>query len=104
MVFVRRHDRRLIYLGLVLWKGNPGNRRGQRDRLVSPAPPYGQFNEQMPVVSDQQLQQNLLDFIHVLNRSGLTSVYDVGRRECREERECWPAPRGPSRHRGGSRD
>ena len=47
--------------------------------LVSPAPPYGLFNEQMPVVSDQQLQQNLLDFIHVLNKSGLTSVYDVGR-------------------------
>lgn len=47
--------------------------------LVSPAPPYGLFNEQMPVVSDQQLQQNLLDFIHVLNKSGLTGVYDVGR-------------------------
>jgi hypothetical protein len=46
--------------------------------LVSPAPPYGQFNEQMPAVSDEQLQQNLLDFIHVLNSSGLTSVYDVG--------------------------
>jgi predicted amidohydrolase YtcJ len=47
--------------------------------LVSPAPPYGLFNEQMPLVPDQQLRQNLLDFIHVLNRSGLTSVYDVGR-------------------------
>jgi len=47
--------------------------------LISPAPPYGLFNEQMPVVSDKQLQQNLLDFIAVLNRSGLTSVYDVGR-------------------------
>jgi predicted amidohydrolase YtcJ len=47
--------------------------------LISPAPPYGLFNEQMPVVSDAQLRQNLLDFIDVLNRSGLTSVYDVGR-------------------------
>lgn len=47
--------------------------------LVSPAPPYGLFNEQMPLVSDQQLQQNLLDFIQVLNKSGMTSVYDVGR-------------------------
>jgi predicted amidohydrolase YtcJ len=56
---------------------NGAKHRGEP--LVSPAPPYGQFNEQMPVVSDQQLQQNLLDFIHVLNKSGLTSVYDVGR-------------------------
>lgn len=47
--------------------------------LISPNPPYGLFNEQMPVVSEQQLQQNLLDFIHTLNQSGLTSVYDVGR-------------------------
>jgi len=53
--------------------------RHSAEPLVSPAPPYGLFNAQMPVVSDQQLQQNLLDFIHVLNRSGLTSVYDVGR-------------------------
>ena len=47
--------------------------------LVSPAPPYGLFNEQMPIVSNEQLQQNLLDFIHELNKSGMTSVYDVGR-------------------------
>ena len=53
--------------------------RHAAEPLISPAPPYGLFNEQMPVVSDAQLSQNLLDFINVLNRSGLTSVYDVGR-------------------------
>ncbi len=53
--------------------------RHAAEPLISPAPPYGLFNEQMPAVSDEQLSQNLLDFINVLNRSGLTSVYDVGR-------------------------
>jgi hypothetical protein len=33
----------------------------------------------MPTVSDAQIEQNLLDFIQVLNKAGLTSVYDVGR-------------------------
>jgi predicted amidohydrolase YtcJ len=47
--------------------------------LISPQPPYGKLNEQMPAVSDDQLRQNLKDFIAVLNRAGLTSVYDVGR-------------------------
>lgn len=47
--------------------------------LISPQPPYGLLNEQMPEVPDSQVEQNLLDFIAALNRSGLTSVYDVGR-------------------------
>jgi predicted amidohydrolase YtcJ len=47
--------------------------------LISPQPPYGLLNEQMPTVSDAQIEQNLLDFIQVLNKAGLTSVYDVGR-------------------------
>jgi predicted amidohydrolase YtcJ len=47
--------------------------------LISPQPPYGLLNEQMPTVSDAQIEQNLLDFIALLNKSGLTSVYDVGR-------------------------
>ena len=47
--------------------------------LISGQPPYGLLNEQMPTVSDAQIEQNLLDFIALLNESGLTSVYDVGR-------------------------
>ena len=47
--------------------------------LISGQPPYGLLNEQMPEVPAAQIEQNLLDFIDVLNRSGLTSVYDVGR-------------------------
>jgi predicted amidohydrolase YtcJ len=47
--------------------------------LISPQPPYGKLNEQMPTVPQAQLEKNLLDFIATLNRSGLTSVYDVGR-------------------------
>lgn len=47
--------------------------------LISPQPPYGLLNEQMPPVSDEQKGQNLLDFIALLNQAGLTSVYDVGR-------------------------
>ena len=47
--------------------------------LISGQPPYGLLNEQMPAVSQEQLEQNLFDFIHELNRAGLTSVYDVGR-------------------------
>lgn len=47
--------------------------------MVSPHPPYGVLNEQMPAVSQEQLERNLFDLIHELNRVGLTSVYDVGR-------------------------
>ena len=47
--------------------------------LISGQPPYGLLNEQMPSVSQEQLERNLFDFIHELNRVGLTSVYDVGR-------------------------
>ena len=47
--------------------------------LISGQPPYGRLNEQMPLVSQEQLERNLFDFIHELNRAGLTSVYDVGR-------------------------
>ncbi len=52
-------------------------------RLGSPyivaEPPYGLLNEQMPPVSAEQLEQNVLDVIATLNKAGLTSVYDVGR-------------------------
>jgi predicted amidohydrolase YtcJ len=52
-------------------------------RLDSPyivaEPPYGLLNEQMPPVSAEQLEQNVLDVIATLNKAGLTSVYDVGR-------------------------
>lgn len=53
--------------------------RHQEPRLISGEPPYGAFNEQMPAVSEAQLEKNLLDYIGALNRAGLTSVYDVGR-------------------------
>jgi len=33
----------------------------------------------MPEVAPEQIEQNVLDFIALLNRAGLTSVYDVGR-------------------------
>ncbi|MFL2547014.1 MAG: amidohydrolase [Candidatus Rariloculaceae bacterium] len=52
-------------------------------RLGSPyivgEPPYGLLNEQMPPVSAEQLEKNVLDVIAELNRVGLTSVYDIGR-------------------------
>ncbi|MGI9203896.1 MAG: amidohydrolase [Woeseiaceae bacterium] len=47
--------------------------------LISPQPPYGLLNEQMPEVAPAQIERNVLDFIALLNRAGLTSVYDVGR-------------------------
>ncbi|HEY5622962.1 MAG TPA: amidohydrolase family protein, partial [Gammaproteobacteria bacterium] len=47
--------------------------------LISGEPPYGLLNEQMPAASGEQLEINMLDFARELNRSGLTSVYDVGR-------------------------
>lgn len=47
--------------------------------LISPQPPYGLLNEQMPEVDEAQLKQNVRDVITRFNRAGLTSVYDVGR-------------------------
>ena len=47
--------------------------------LISGQPPYGLLNERMPIVAQEQLERNLFDFIHELNRAGLTSVYDAGR-------------------------
>ena len=47
--------------------------------LISPQPPYGLLNEQMPEVSRDQIKQNVQDVIARFNRAGLTSVYDVGR-------------------------
>ena len=53
--------------------------RHDTPRMITGEPPYGVLNEQMPTVSEAQVEQNLLDFMGALNRSGLTSVYDVGR-------------------------
>jgi len=47
--------------------------------MISFEPPYGILNAQMPAPSQTQIERNLLDFMHTLNKSGLTSVYDVGR-------------------------
>ena len=60
-----------------------GGDPSEGSRLGSPyivaEPPYGLLNEQMPPVSAAQLEQNVLNVIAALNKSGLTSVYDVGR-------------------------
>ncbi len=53
--------------------------RHQGPPLISGQPPYGLLNEQMPDVEEAQIARNMLDFIEILNRAGLTSVYDVGR-------------------------
>lgn len=47
--------------------------------LISGQPPYGLLNRQMPDVEEPRIAANMLDFIDLLNRAGLTSVYDVGR-------------------------
>lgn len=47
--------------------------------LISPQPPYGSLNAQMPTASKDQVKQNVRDVIKRFNRAGLTSVYDVGR-------------------------
>ena len=53
--------------------------RYDRPPMISPEPPYGILNAQMPTVSAAQVERNLADFMLALNKSGLTSVYDVGR-------------------------
>ena len=47
--------------------------------MISPRPPYGLLNEQMPDVSRDQIRQNIRDVIAAFNKAGLTTVYDVGR-------------------------
>ncbi|MBI3371954.1 MAG: amidohydrolase family protein [Betaproteobacteria bacterium] len=53
--------------------------RYDKPPMISFDPPYGILNAQMPKVSPTQVERNLADFMHALNKSGLTSVYDVGR-------------------------
>lgn len=55
-----------------------GARRDARG-LATFQPPYGSLIQQIPVVSETQLEQNLSDFMHELNKSGLTGVYSLGR-------------------------
>jgi predicted amidohydrolase YtcJ len=45
--------------------------------LVSFQPPYALYDK-MPPASPAQLDQNLTDFMHELNRTGLTGVYSLG--------------------------
>lgn len=47
--------------------------------LISPKPPYGSLNEQMPSATKARIKQNVRDVIARFNKAGLTSVYDVGR-------------------------
>ena len=47
--------------------------------LASSEPPYGELIQQIPPVTAAQREQNLTDFMAVLNRAGLTGVYALGR-------------------------
>jgi|GEM_PF-104096 predicted amidohydrolase YtcJ/acetyl esterase/lipase len=58
---------------------DPANGSRLGNPYIVAEPPYGLLNEQMPPVSAEQLEQNVLDVIAALNKAGLTSVYDVGR-------------------------
>lgn len=42
-------------------------------------PPYGSLVQQIAPTSEAQLEQNLTDFMHTLNASGLTALYSLGR-------------------------
>ncbi len=42
-------------------------------------PPYGSLIQQIAPTSEAQLEQNLTDFMHTLNRHGLTALYSLGR-------------------------
>lgn len=47
--------------------------------LATFQPPYGAFIQAIEPTSAEQLNRNLDDFIHALNRAGLTGVYSLGR-------------------------
>lgn len=47
--------------------------------LATFQPPYGAFIEAIPTTSPDQLEQNLTDFMQMLNSVGLTGVYSLGR-------------------------
>ena len=47
--------------------------------LAGSEPPYGELIQQIPPVTAAQREQNLTDFMAVLNRAGLTGVYALGR-------------------------
>jgi hypothetical protein len=58
--------------------------------LVSFQPPYALYDA-MPPASPAQLDQNLTDYMHELNATGLTSVYSLGQSKYLAER----AAKGP---------
>jgi predicted amidohydrolase YtcJ len=58
--------------------------------LVSFQPPYALYDA-MPPASPAQLDQNLTDFMHELNSTGLTAVYSLGQSKYLAER----AAKGP---------
>lgn len=47
--------------------------------LATFQPPYGSLIQAIPPTSEEQLEQNLTDFMLTLNQSGLTGVYSLGR-------------------------
>ncbi|MDT8399855.1 MAG: amidohydrolase family protein [Pseudomonadales bacterium] len=47
--------------------------------LATFQPPYGSLIQAIPETSPAQLEQNLTDFMHALNRAGLTALYSLGR-------------------------
>ncbi len=54
-----------------------GGARRPATGLVSFQPPYALYDA-MPKTSPTQREQNLTDFMHVLNEAGLTGVYSLG--------------------------
>jgi predicted amidohydrolase YtcJ len=55
-----------------------GAQRPAQD-LATFNPPYGALIQQVPPTSEEQLEQNLNDFMQELNKAGLTGVYSLGR-------------------------
>jgi predicted amidohydrolase YtcJ len=84
----------LVYANSLALKAvalNPadGARRGATG-LVSFQPPYALYDA-MPPASPAQLDQNLTDYMHELNATGLTAVYSLGQSKYLAER----AAKGP---------
>ena len=84
-----QQDYSLVYANSLALKAvglNPadGARRSAAG-LVSFQPPYALYAA-MPPASPAQLDQNLTDFMHELNSTGLTGVYSLGQSKYLAER------------------
>lgn len=56
-----------------------GGARHSAQGLATFQPPYGRLVQQIAPTSEEQLEQNLTDFMHTLNSHGLTALYSLGR-------------------------